>query len=57
VIQHRVFRDPFTRRPAESDAELAINYPTALEEKRATFLVSLWDGALSRSKDANRFSV
>ncbi|KAJ7503130.1 hypothetical protein B0H11DRAFT_619582 [Mycena galericulata] len=58
VAQHRIFREPFTRRPAESDAELAINFPTEVEAKRATFLVSLWDGAKAKgSGSINRFSV
>ncbi|KAJ6590047.1 hypothetical protein DFH09DRAFT_1140753 [Mycena vulgaris] len=61
LIQHRAFRAPFTRRAAESDAELAINFPTDFdaksETKRTTVLVSLWDGALHRDKDPNRFSV
>ncbi|KAJ7496736.1 hypothetical protein FB451DRAFT_1359295 [Mycena latifolia] len=57
VIQHRVFRASFTRRPEESDAELAINFPTELETKRATFLVSLWDGATHQHDKVNRFSV
>ncbi|KAJ7108439.1 hypothetical protein C8R43DRAFT_962866 [Mycena crocata] len=61
IIQHRVFRDPFTRRRAESDAELAINFPTndAPEKPPATFFVSLWDGAKYRNNEGsiNRFSV
>ncbi|KAJ6631442.1 hypothetical protein B0H10DRAFT_1978774 [Mycena sp. CBHHK59/15] len=55
--QHRIFRQPFTRRPEESDAALAINFPTTQDTKRATFLVSLWDGASHNHKEANRFSV
>ncbi|KAJ7725628.1 hypothetical protein DFH07DRAFT_250640 [Mycena maculata] len=58
VIQHRVFRDPFTRRPVESDAELSINFPTEVEAKRSTFLVALWDGARHKGDGSiNRFSV
>jgi len=60
VIQHRIFREPFTRRPAESDAELAVNFPTTeLETKRTTFFVSLWDGAKDKDSmnNINRFSV
>ncbi|KAJ7982796.1 hypothetical protein DFH06DRAFT_977811 [Mycena polygramma] len=57
--QHRFFPAPFTRRPVESDDELAINYPTAeiVEPKRATFLMSLWDGARHKQDSINRFSV
>ncbi|KAJ7099449.1 hypothetical protein B0H15DRAFT_771119 [Mycena belliarum] len=56
VIQHRVFRAPFTRRPVESDEALGINFPNVLETKRTTFLVSIWDGATRHDK-VNRFSV
>ncbi|KAJ7029986.1 hypothetical protein C8F04DRAFT_1006251 [Mycena alexandri] len=56
-IQHRIFRDPFTRRPAESDDELAINFPTTgFEHKRSTF-APLWDGAKQKVDSINRFSV
>ncbi|KAJ6593295.1 hypothetical protein B0H19DRAFT_919594 [Mycena capillaripes] len=59
VVQHRVFPAPFTRRPVESDEALAIDYPTAdvVENKRATFFVSLWDGAKHKPDSINRFSV
>ncbi|KAJ7807815.1 hypothetical protein B0H14DRAFT_2380994 [Mycena olivaceomarginata] len=56
--QHRFFPQPFTRRPVESDAELAINYPTeVVETKRSTFLMDLWDGARHKPDSVNRFSV
>ncbi|KAJ7125289.1 hypothetical protein C8R44DRAFT_782789 [Mycena epipterygia] len=57
LVQHRLFPAPFTRRPVESDDELAIDFPVDLEEKRSTFLVSLWDGAQHKSGSINRFSV
>jgi len=59
VAQHRFFPQPFTRRPEESDAELAIDYPTAevVETKRTTFLIPLWDGAKHKPDSINRFSV
>ncbi|KAJ7188895.1 hypothetical protein C8R46DRAFT_1056101 [Mycena filopes] len=57
-VQHRVFRDPFTRRPAESDSELAIDFPTTgVEPKRFTFFAPLWDGAKQKVDSINRFSV
>ncbi|KAJ7610885.1 hypothetical protein FB45DRAFT_844305 [Roridomyces roridus] len=62
LIQHRLFPGPFTRRPIESDAALAIDFPTAglnMEPKRATFFVQLWDGAKEKggTNKHNRFSV
>jgi len=59
VVQHRFFPQPFTRRPVESDAELAINFPTAevVDTKRTTFLIDLWDGAKHKPDSINRFSV
>ncbi|KAJ6497492.1 hypothetical protein C8R45DRAFT_128561 [Mycena sanguinolenta] len=59
VAQHRFFPQPFTRRPEESDAELAINYPTAqiVDTKRTTFLMDLWDGVRNKPDSVNRFSV
>ncbi|KAF7350964.1 SET domain-containing protein [Mycena sanguinolenta] len=59
VAQHRFFPQPFTRRPEESDAELAINYPTApvVETKRTTFLMDLWDGVRNKPDSINRFSI
>ncbi|KAF7295990.1 SET domain-containing protein [Mycena kentingensis (nom. inval.)] len=59
LIQHRVFRDPFTRRPVESDDALAINFPTdgVEPEKRKTFFLAMWDGVRREPEKVNRFSV
>ncbi|KAJ7198575.1 hypothetical protein GGX14DRAFT_666096 [Mycena pura] len=60
VVQHRVFRAPFTRRPVESDDALAIDFPSdgsMQPPKRSTFFVSLWDGARREPDKVNRFSV
>jgi len=59
IVQHKVFPQPFTRRPVESDEELGINFPTSeVEKKRKTFLpVDLWDGARHKPDSINRFSV
>jgi len=57
--QHRIFKDPFTRRgPLPSDEELCLNYPTEdLSARRGTaFLSELWDGAKLKM-NANRFSL
>ncbi|KAF7297891.1 SET domain-containing protein [Mycena chlorophos] len=59
-MQHRLFKDPFTRRPVESDDALRIDFPTNdsyPEKKRATFLATLWDGARGQPDKVNRFSV
>ncbi|KAJ7072826.1 hypothetical protein C8F01DRAFT_1243852 [Mycena amicta] len=60
VIQHRLFKDPFTRRPMESDDALGINFPTdglEPEKKRATFFAPLWEGARVDPDKVHRFSV
>jgi len=57
-VQHRLFKEPFTRRgPPPSDEDLCLNFPTEdLSARRGTaFLSGLWDSTMKMS--ANRFSL
>ncbi|KAF8870473.1 hypothetical protein BD779DRAFT_1580155 [Infundibulicybe gibba] len=58
--QHKLFKEPFSRKPRETDSEagvIAIEPPSTVEKKRSTFLVGLWDGATFKSKNLSRFSL
>jgi len=43
--QHRIFPQPFTRKPEQSDDELGINFPTTQEQSNRLTFMALWEGA------------
>lgn len=55
--QHKIFKQPFTRRSEVSDAELGIDFPADdVENKRTTFFASVFESG-SKLRSPNRFSL